>query len=471
MRRLILAGLAASAAGCAVGPNYERPDMPVPVTWRDTTLALRDSSYANLPWWEVYSDTTLQGLIRVALRENQDLRVALARVNEARALLGIQRLEFLPQIDLGATAGRGRNSDSLPGVAGEQTTISVGASLSWEIDLWGRLRRLNESARASLMATEQGRRGAILTIVGEVARAYFELRDLDQQLEITQTQVELRRQSLALARARFQGGLTSELDVRQGESALAGAEGALYQVSRLRRQKENELSVLLGRPPRDVVRGRSLAEQSFPATVPAGLPSDLLQRRPDIRQSEEELRAANARIGAAIAALFPTISLTAAGGTASQDIGSLFASGTGFWNLAANLFQPLINRGRNLKQVEAERARTEAAVARYEKAVLTAFREVEDGLVAVDRLREEVAAADRVVVASQRAVELAALRYEGGVDDYLSLLDAQRVLLEAQVRASQLLRLQKVSVVQLYKALGGGWDPVTDTLAVPAPKQ
>ena len=467
MRRLLLAGLTVLGAGCAVGPNYERPEVPVPVSWRDTTLALRDSSYANLPWWQVYSDPTLQGLIRTALRENQDLRVALARVNEARALLGIQRLEFLPQIDIGATAGRGRNSDSLPGITGEQSTLAVGASLSWEIDLWGRIRRLNESARASLLATEQGRRGAILTIVSEVARAYFELRDLDLQLSITGTQVELRRQSLALARARFEGGLTSELDVRQGESALAGAEGAQYQLTRLRRQKENELSLLLGRPPADVPRGLTIREQSFPVVIPAGLPSELLQRRPDVRQSEEELRATNARIGAAIAALFPTISLTAGGGTASQEIGSLFAAGTGFWNLAANLFQPLINRGRNLKQVEAERARTEAAVARYEKTVLTAFREVEDGLVAVDRLREEAAAAERVVVASRRAVELAALRYEGGVDDYLNLLDAQRVLLESELRASQLTRLQKVSVVQLYKALGGGWDAVTDTLAVP----
>jgi multidrug efflux system outer membrane protein len=465
--RLAPAALALSAA-CAVGPNYERPTaVPAPLGWRDTTLALRDSSYANLPWWQIYADTTLQGLIRTALRENRDLRVALARVNESRALLGIQRIEFLPQIDIVAGLSRREGSDSLLGATTAEKVGVVGATLSWEVDLWGRLRRLNEAAGARLLATEHGRRGAILTVVGEVGRAYLELRDLDQQLFLAERQVELRRQSLALARARFEGGLTSELDVRQGESALASAEGIVASLQRQRTQKENELSVLLGRAPGSVARGLSLSEQTFPAVVPAGLPSDLLQRRADIRQAEEELRAANAQIGAAIAALFPTISLTAQGGTASTDLGSLFSSGTGFWNLAANLFQPLINRGRNLKQVAAERARTEAAVARYEQAVLSAFREVEDGLVAVQRLQEEADAGQRTVQAARRTVVLATLRYEGGVDNYLNLLDAQRVLLDAELNTSSTVRRQKVAVVQLYKALGGGWDAVTDTLAMP----
>jgi multidrug efflux system outer membrane protein len=471
MRALLKVGLPALllSAGCAVGPNYERPTaVPTPLGWRDTTLALRDSSYANLPWWEIYADTTLQGLIRTALRENRDLRVAIARVNESRALLGIQRIEFLPQIDLVAGVSRADDADSLPGGAGgPQTLGNVGAQLSWEIDLWGRLRRLNEAAKARLLATEHGRRGAILTVVGEVARAYLELRDFDQELFLAGRQVELRRQSLALARARFEGGLTSELDVRQGESALAQAEGIVASLRRQRTQKENELSILLGRAPGGIPRGLSLEEQAFPAVIPAGLPSELLLRRADIRQAEEELRAANAQIGAAIAALFPTISLTAGGGTASNDLGSLFSAGTGFWNLAANLFQPLINRGRNLKQVAAERARTEAAVALYEKAVLQAFREVEDGLEAVERLQEEADAGRRSVAAARRTVELATLRYEGGVDNYLNLLDAQRVLLDAELNTSNTVRRQKVAVVQLYKALGGGWDPVTDTLAMP----
>jgi outer membrane protein, multidrug efflux system len=467
-RRLPGALFVLAVAGCAVGPNYERPEIVVPVGWRDSTLALRDSSYANLPWWEVYADTTLQQLILIALHENQDVRVALARVNEARALLGIQRLEFLPQIDIFATGERFKLPDSLNGQPQpERNAFQVGGSLAWEIDLWGRIRRLNESAKASLLATEQGRRGVILTIVSEVARVYLELRDLDQELDIAERQLEIRRESLQLARARFEGGLTSELDVRQGEGALANAEGAVFRLLRERQQKENELSILLGRVPGDIPRGLPLTEQDFPEVIPAGLPSELLLRRPDVQQAEQELRAANAQIGAAIAALFPTISLTGSGGTASREFDNLFSGGTGFWNLAVNLFQPLINRGRNLKQVHAEQARTEAAVAFYERTVLTAFREVEDGLVGVQRLRDEADAAGRAAEAARQAVGLATLRYEGGVDNYLNLLDAQRELLTTELQESQLLRLQRVAVVQLYKALGGGWDPVTDTLAVP----
>ncbi|HJS47360.1 MAG TPA: efflux transporter outer membrane subunit [Gemmatimonadales bacterium] len=461
--------LALLLSGCALGPGYERPTTIVPpAAWRDSAMALRDSSYANLPWWSVLGDTTLQGLVRTALRENRDLHIALARVNEARALLGIQRLEFYPQINVGAGVSRIEGADSLLRGLGEGETFAVGASLSWEIDLWGRLRRLNEAARATLLASEQGRRGVILTVVSEVARAYLELLDLDGQVAIAETQVAIRRQSLELARARFEGGLTSELDVRQGENALAVAEGTRFRALRQRSQKENELSVLLGRPPGDLPRGQPLAAQQFPDVIPAGLPAELLERRPDVRQAEEQLHAANARIGAAIAALFPTISLTAAGGTVSNDLDNLFSGGTGFWNLAANLFQPILNSGRNRKQVAAERARTEAAVGLYEKAVLTAFREVEDGLVAVERLREEAAAAGRAAEAARLAVALASLRYEGGVDNYLNLLDAQRTQLDSELQESALQRQHRVAVVQLYKALGGGWDPVTDTLAMPA---
>ena len=460
--------LALLLSGCALGPGYERPAaIAPPAGWRDSVMALRDSSYANLPWWSVLGDTTLQGLVRTALRENRDLHIALARVNEARALLGIQRLEFYPQINVGAGVTRIEGADSLLRGLSEGETFAVGASVSWEIDLWGRLRRLNEAARATLLASEQGRRGVILTVVSEVARAYLELLDLDGQVAIATSQVSIRRQSLELARARFEGGLTSELDVRQGENALAVAEGTLFRSLRQQRQKENELSVLLGRPPGELPRGQPLAAQQFPDVIPAGLPAELLERRPDVRQAEEQLHAANARIGAAIAALFPTISLTAAGGTVSNDLGNLFSGGTGFWNLAANLFQPILNSGRNRKQVAAERARTEAALGLYEKAVLTAFREVEDGLVAVERLGEEAAAAGRAAEAARLAVELASLRYEGGVDNYLNLLDAQRTQLDSELQESALQRQHRVAVVQLYKALGGGWDPVTDTLALP----
>jgi multidrug efflux system outer membrane protein len=458
-------------AGCSMGPNYERPStVPVPSGWRDTSLALRDSSYANIPWWSVLGDTTLQGLVRIALKENRDLHVALARVNEARALLGLQRLELFPEINIGAGVRRSQGADSILSGITQRETWFLGGGLSWELDLWGRVRRLNESALATLLASEQGRRGVILTVVSEVARAYLELLDLDGQINIAQTQVRIRRESLELARARWQGGLTSELDVQQGENALAVAEGTLSRTLRQQTQKENELSVLLGRLPGDLPRGLPLTQQQFPNVIPAGLPSQLLERRPDVKQAEDQLKASNAKIGAAIAALFPTISLTAAGGTASGDLGDLFKSGTGFWNIAANLFAPILNHSRNKKQVQAERARTEAAVGQYEKTVLNAFQEVEDGLVAVKRLREEAAAAGRAATAARRAVDLAGLRYEGGVDNYLNLLDAQRAQLDAELNESELQRQQRVAVVQLYKALGGGWDPITDTLALPPPK-
>ena len=471
LRRSRVSVLVLLVAGCKLGPDYEPPETaPVPVSWRDTSTALRDSSYANIPWWGVLGDTTLQGLIRTALRENRDLHIALARVNEARALLGIQRLEFWPQINIVAGVRTSEGADSLFTGVSQRDVGFVGAGLSWELDLWGRLRRLNESALAALLASEQGRRGVIITVVSEVARAYLELLDLDGQVAIADSQLVIRRQSLDLARARFQGGLTSELDVRQGEQALAVAEGTLSRVLRQRTQKENELSVLLGRPPGTVTRGLPLAQQQFPNVVPAGLPSELLIRRPDIRQAEEQLRSANARIGAAIAARFPTISLTAGGGTVSNELSGLFQGGTGFWNLAVNLFQPILNAGRSSKQVAAERARTEAAVGQYERTLLTAFQEVEDGLVAVQRLREEAEAASRAATAARRSVVLAGLRYEGGVDNYLNLLDAQRTLLDSELEESALQRQQRVAVIRLYRALGGGWDPVTDTLALPIRK-
>jgi outer membrane protein, multidrug efflux system len=455
-------------AGCAVGPSYKRPEtVPIHTDWRDTSVALRDSSFANIPWWGVLGDTTLQGLIRIALRENRDLHVALGRVNEARALLGIQRLEMYPQINIQGRLGTSQGADTLITGRGAEALGFLGATLSWELDLWGRLRRLNESARAALLATEQGRRGVILIVVSEVARAYLELLDLDAQVAIADSQVSIRRQSLELARSRFKGGLTSELDVSQGENSLAIAEGTRSRTLRLRTQKENELSVLLGRPPGNLPRGLALTQQQFPNVIPAGLPSELLERRPDVRQAEEQLHAANARIGAAIASLFPTISLTGSAGTVSSDLDRLFGTGTGFWNLAANLLQPILNSGRNLKQVAAERARTEAAVGQYERTVLTAFQEVEDGIVSVQRLREEAEAAGRAAAAARRSVVLAGKRYEGGVDNYLNLLDAQRAQLDAELQESQLQQQQRVAVVRLYRALGGGWDPVTDTLALP----
>jgi outer membrane protein, multidrug efflux system len=466
--RLIAMITVLGLAGCLLGPNYHRPpSTPIPVTWRDTARAIRDSSYANLQWWRVLGDTTLQGLVRGALMENRDLHIALARVNQARALLGVQRFESYPQIDVHSSIRRSNPADSSVSGLKQRTVVFIDAELNWELDLWGRLRRLDEAALATLLATEEERRAVIITVVSDVARAYLELRDLDAQVAITDAQVTIRRSSLDIAQARFRGGLTSELDVRQGETALALVEATQARVRRERTQKENELSVLLGRPPEAIPRGLPLTEQRFDDVIPAGLPSGLLVRRPDVRRAEEQLRAANARIGAAIAALFPTISLTGTMGTVSNELTDLFKTGTFFWRGAANLLQPVSNKDRNPFQAAAEWARTAEAVGLYEKTVLTAFQEVEDGLVAVHRLGEEASAASRAVAAARRSVFLADLRYQGGVDNYLNLLDSQREELNAELLESQLQRQRRVAVVQLYKALGGGWDPVTDTLALP----
>ncbi|PYO92369.1 MAG: transporter [Gemmatimonadetes bacterium] len=471
-RRLGLSLVALVLAACAAGPNFKPSPIntAVPERWRDSTISTQDSSYANLAWWEVLGDTTLQQLVRIALRENRDLRIALANVNEARARLGIQRLEFLPQINVTGTAGSVNVNDTLLGLrTGSYGFFELGATLSWELDLFGRLRRLNESAKASLLATEFGRRGVIMTVVGDVARAYLELRDLDQQTIIAESMVDTRRQSLDLARSRFEGGLTSELDVRQGESELAKAEGRVANIRLQASEKEQELNVLLGRMPGAVPRGAALINQNFRTAIPPGLPSALLQRRPDVREAEQLMRSANAMIGAAIAARFPTISLTGAGGSRTDQIENLFKAGTGFWHLATNVLLPIINSGRSGKQVQVERARTEASVARYDAVVLNAFREVENGLVEVQQLQIEVGASVRQVAAARRAVVLAADRYQGGVDSYTTLLDAQRVLGDAELGESSLQRQQRVAVVQLYRALGGGWDPVTDSLSVPHP--
>jgi multidrug efflux system outer membrane protein len=468
--RLWPVGLTLVIAACPVGPNFQTPPTAVPEHWRDSTISTQDSSYANLPWWQVIGDTTLQELIRIALKENRDLRVALARVNEARAQLGIRRLELLPQINVGATLGTVNVNDSLLGLrTGTYGFYELSGSISWEIDLFGRLRRLNESAKAGLLATEYGRRGAIMTVVAEVARVYLELRDLDQQTVLALGTVDTRRQSLELARSRFEGGLTSELDMRQGEAELARAEGRVASIRAQAAQTEQELNFLLGRMPGTVPRGAALINQQFRTEIPPGLPSALLQRRPDVREAEQQLRAANAMIGAAIAARFPTISLTGVGGTRTDAIENLFKAGTGFWHLATNILLPIINAGRSGKQVQIERARTEAAVARYDQVVLNAFREVENGLVSVEQLQIQVGAAGRQVAAARRAVAIAQDRYQGGVDNYTTLLDAQRVLSDAELGESSLQRQQRVAVVQLYRALGGGWDPVTDSLALPTP--
>ena len=464
---LALASLALAGAGCALGPNYARPAVPAPPTWREIPVA-EAQSLANTPWWEVFDDPQLQELIKTALVENKDLKIAVERIEEARARYGFTKSELWPQINANATAGRLRfNSGSLvhtpdadtgaPAEATETAIYSVTADVSWEIDFFGRIRRGSEAQQALFLGTQEARRSAVLTLVADVARAYFEMRDLDRRLEIARRTIESRRESVQLAKDRFEGGITGEMDYRQGEAELHRVEAVLFELERLAAFKENELSVLLGRNPGPVARGRALEEQKMPAAVPAGLPSELLDRRPDVRVAEQLLAARTANIGEAKALLFPRIALTGSFGFTSTEFDTLFDGPSKSWNIIGNLLQPIFNAGKNKRRVEISESQQRQSLYAYERTVLDAFRETEDALVGLRRTGEQRKAQTERVTAERKVLELAELRYKGGVSAYLEVLDAQRSLFGAELDEAQTVGSHLVSLVRLYKALGGGW--------------
>ena len=479
-RRLIAIPLALLAAGCTLGPNYQRPAVPAPPTWRDIPVA-EAQTLANAPWWEVFDDPQLQELIRIALVENKDLKIAVERIEEARARYGFAKADIWPKVDLNATAGRLRfNSGSLihtpegdTGSASEGTETAfyaLSAAVSWELDFFGRIRRTTQAQKALFLGTQEARRSAVLALVADVAQAYFELRDLDLQLDIAQRTIETRRESVQLAKDRFEGGLTAELDFRQAEAELHRVLVVVFDLERLRALKENQISVLLGRNPGVIARGRAVAEQKRPATVPAGLPSALLDRRPDVREAEQTLAANTANIGAAKALLFPSISLTGSYGFASTALDTLFDGPSKSWNIIGNLLQPLFNAGKNKRRVEITESQQRQTLYAYERTILEAFRETEDALVAYQKTGEQrTSQADRVK-AERKVVELAELRYRGGVSAYLEVLDAQRSLFAAELDEAQTIGSNLVSLVRLYKALGGGWPPAAEGTEKPTPE-
>lgn len=460
MRRIAAAAvLSLVLAGCALGPDYRRPTVPSPGAWRDGTPTPDPASLADLAWWELFEDDELRTLIRTAIEENKDLRIAVTRVDQARAQLGITRAARFPQVDAGASATTNRTSENVRprGFGGETSVLSTTADLSFEIDIWGRLRRASEAARAELLASEEARHAVVMTLVSDVATAYLQLRELDLELDTTRRNVESRRRSLELVRDRFEGGLSSALDLRQAEAELASTAAQIPDLERQITQTENQLSVLLGRNPGGISRGRPLTGQTFPPTVPAGLPSALLGRRPDIRRAEETLVATNARIGVARAAFFPQISLTGLFGVESVALSDLFTGPSRVWQFGPSVTLPVFNAGRNRVNLKLAEAQQREALIRYEQAIQQAFREVEDALVAHRKAREALADQDAAVRASREALAIAELRYTAGRTAYLDVLDAQRTLLAAELAQSRTLRAQLVAVVQLYKALGGGW--------------
>jgi multidrug efflux system outer membrane protein len=467
-RSLSIGGLTAVllAAGCTLGPDYVRPEVPVPEGWREVDTAEQES-LANTPWWEVFHDPELQKLIDIALTENKDLQIAVERIEEARAFYGFSRADLYPKVNLAAGAGRVHASEvgvpSLPsGVDNEGSVYSVAGTVFWELDFFGRIRRANEAELALVYATEQARRAVVLTLVSDVARTYVELRSLDQRLQISRRTVESRAQYVQLAQDRFEGGVTSELDWRQAEAELYRTTSLMHDFERQVAQKENELSALLGRNPGEIARGESLTEIVAPPSVPAGLPSALLERRPDVRAAEELLASYNARIGSAKALLYPSISLTGAFGWESTELGDLLESPAQSWSIGANLLQPIFNAGQNQRVVDVAESQQRQALYGYERTVLLAFREVEDSLVGLRQSALRRGSEGERVVAERKVLDLAELRYRGGVAAYLEVLDAQRSLFDAELEESSAKRDELVNFIQLYKALGGGWPQSSD---------
>ncbi|HXG05333.1 MAG TPA: efflux transporter outer membrane subunit [Candidatus Binatia bacterium] len=451
--------LVAALAGCTLGPDYRRPAVPTPEAWRQAEPSADPASLADLEWWTLFDDDELRGLVRAALEANKDLRVAVARVEQARALLGVARAGLFPQLGAGASATANRVSDTVEprGFGGESDLFATTLDLSFEIDLWGRLRRATEAARAELLAAEEARRTVVMTLVSDVAVNYLALRQLDLELETTRRNLASRERSLQLVRDRFEAGLTSALDLRQAQAELASTAAQIPDLERQIAQTEHRLSVLLGRPPGPIVRGRPLTGQLFPPEVPAGLPSALLERRPDIRQAEAALVAANARIGVARAAFFPQISLTGLFGVESAALSDLFTGPSRVWQFGPAVTLPIFTAGRNRANLALAEARQREALARYEQAIQQAFREVEDALVAYRQARLALAEQAAAVQAAREALRIAEDRYTSGLTNYLSVLDAQRTLLAAEVAESRTLLARLVAVVQLYRALGGGW--------------
>ncbi len=441
-----------------MGPDYSRPPVATGDTFR--MAEKQGDSIANMPWWELLRDEELQKLIRVAIDENKDLKRAIATMEEYQARLFVARTDFAPQMSATANAPSfGRRSVFLVPGFPNPFNYYIQGNLSWELDIWGRIRRSNEAARDELLAKDENKRAIVLELVSNVAQAYFELLQFDMQLDIAKRTLQSWEESVKIAQARLKGGVIAKLDADQFEAERANAAARAAELERQMVQKENQISVLLGRNPAQIIRGRSLTDQVMPPEVPPGLPSELLQRRPDLVRAEQELAAATARIGMAKADRFPKLSITGLLGVANPKLSKLFDSEGEFAVAGPTLAGPLLNAQILGFQQDAVEAQARQAVAQYEQSILVAFKEVEDALIAVRTARDQRAAQVAQVEALRSALRLANLRYKGGLANYLDVLIAQRNLFEAELALTGTHRLHLVSIVQLYKALGGGWSP------------
>jgi multidrug efflux system outer membrane protein len=460
LRQLSIALLAAGVlTGCSMAPTYERPQAPIESSYATSDVATIDIQANRLGWRDFFPDQRLQAYIAAALENNRDLRIAALNIEAARAQYGITRADRLPNFAVTATDSRGRVS-SVQSATGQSTvseTYQVGLGLAaFELDFFGRIKSLSDAALASYLASEEARQSAQISLVAQVAQAYLAERSYSEQLAISEKTLQTREDNLALAKKRFDVGASSALDLQLSETLVQSARIANATLKRQRDQANNALTLLAGKKLNDLPPGLTLSEQNIVTNIPAGLPSDLLERRPDIRQAEQNLLAANANIGAARAAFFPRISLTAGIGTASNALGDLFDSGFGTWSFIPQITLPIFEGGRNKANLDLSNVRKNIAVANYEKTIQTAFKEVADALSGRLTLEEQVKAQEAFLRSQEERLRLTQLRYDNGVASSLDLLDAQRELFTAQQGLIQARQLRFTNAIDLYRALGGG---------------
>ncbi len=467
MRRLlIITPFLVMLTGCAMGPNYKRQTVQVPPQYRHPAQATSPpgkESLADLAWADLFHDETITNLVRTALRQSYDLQAITERVLEARAQLGITRSQLAPQLSASGSYTAVRTSGLgpyfiPPGARLAASYTQAGLNLSWEVDVWGRLRRLTESARAQYLAQEEARHAVVASLIADVTTTYLNLRELDLELEIAHKTEQIAQSGLRITRLRKERGVAAGLDIRQAEQLLYTATSQISAIERAIIETENVLNVLLGQNPGDIPRGKPLVQFNDPNAVPAGLPSDLLERRPDIRQAEQNLIAANAQIGAAKALFFPQITLTGLLGVQSRSLSNLFTGPARSQDISPSALLPIFNAGQLRNNLRLTEAQKREAIANYRKAILTGLQEVSNALTDYEKLREQHDRQQQLVDTLADAGRLATLRYRGGLDSYLQVLDAERNEFSGELVLAQLRKNKLLSLVELYRALGGGWQ-------------
>lgn len=471
---LVLLSLAFSLllSGCMMGPNYQRPSVDTPEKWRFEEKEVKD--IVNTQWWNQFNDPVLNELIDTALRDNKDVKIAAAVIEEYIGRYGVIRAPLFPQVYAGGMGGRSRATEEGPApmssaVENPADNYQVSLSAAWEIDLWGKLRRATEAARADLLSTEEARRTVVLSLVTSVAGAYINLRDLDKQLEIAKYTAKSREDSYKLFKLRYEGGVISELELKQVKSEYELALSTIPVIEKAIVQQENALSVLLGRNPGAIRRGRTIDELVLPV-IPSGLPSDLLANRPDIRQAEQNLISANAQIGVARAQFFPTISLTGLFGWASTDLSNLFHGSAKTWSWAVPVTAPIFTGGALTGQLKAAEAIQQQVLIRYQQVIQTAFRETEDSLTDQKKTKEQLQILNEQVGSLKEYARIARLRYDNGYTSYIEVLDAERSLFNSELTYAQTQGVLFQAMINVYKSMGGGWITEAEQLTIQTEK-